>query len=144
MRKRLAVVLMSLLAASASVARDEVGSYSIADALNHEDAKVALAGNIKFFFGEQKPGKVIKNFGEFKTSKKTNAFNKSDLAACQRAFISAMKTLKSRAETEGGNAVINIRSNYKNNLTSSDKAFRCGAGAIMAGVALVGTVATVE
>ena len=45
---------------------------------------------------------------------------------------------------EGGNAVINIKSNYKNNTTESDTTFKCGAGNIMAGVALIGTVVRLE
>jgi uncharacterized protein YbjQ (UPF0145 family) len=55
-----------------------------------------------------------------------------------------MLALKKRAIQEGGNAVVNIKSNYKNNLTASDDSFECGAGAIMSGVALVGTVVKIE
>ncbi|MBF4217373.1 excinuclease, partial [Vibrio anguillarum] len=51
-----------------------------------------------------------------------------------------MIALKDRAIKEGGNAVVNIKSNYKNNLTSSNDTFQCGAGAVMAGVALSGEV----
>ncbi len=46
--------------------------------------------------------------------------------------------LKQRANDLGANAVINIKSNYRNNLTSSETQYTCGAGAIMSGVALVG------
>lgn len=73
-----------------------------------------------------------------------NAFNKTDEKACNWAFLSAMIALKDRAVREGGNAVINIKSNYKNNLTSSEKTFQCGAGALMAGVALTGEVVTLK
>jgi hypothetical protein len=55
-----------------------------------------------------------------------------------------MISLRDRARREGGNAVINIKSNYKNNLTSSDDAFQCGAGELTAGVALIGTVAKIK
>lgn len=58
--------------------------------------------------------------------------------------MSAMISLRDRAVKLGGNAVINIKSNYKNNLTSSKDNFQCGAGAIVAGVALVGTVVEVK
>jgi uncharacterized protein YbjQ (UPF0145 family) len=51
-----------------------------------------------------------------------------------------MLALKDRAVKEGGNAVINIKSNYKNNLTSNKETFQCGAGAVIAGVALTGEV----
>ncbi len=53
-----------------------------------------------------------------------------------------MISLKERAELEGGNAVVDIQSNYQNNLTTSNDTFQCGAGAIVAGVALTGRVVT--
>jgi uncharacterized protein YbjQ (UPF0145 family) len=131
---------LSLGALNTAYARDDVGSYSIAEALSLEDAKNKLGSNIQFYFGSQTHPKIEKNFGNTATNKKTNAFNKSDKEACQWVFLSAMLQLKDRAEKEGGNAVINIKSNYKNNLTTSDTEFKCGAGTFMAGVALTGDV----
>jgi len=40
--------------------------------------------------------------------------------------------------TDCANAVINIQSNYKNNLVSSETEFNCGAGTFIAGVAVSG------
>ncbi len=65
---------------------------------------------------------------------------KSDEKACNWAFLSAMIALRDRALNEGGNAVVNIKSNYKQNEMSSNTEFECHAGAIMSGVALKGTV----
>jgi uncharacterized protein YbjQ (UPF0145 family) len=87
---------------------------------------------------------VKKTIGEFATNKKTNAFGKSDEAACQHVFLSAVLELQERARKEGGNAVINIKSNYKNDLRASATEFTCGAGAVLAGVALVGDVVTLK
>ena len=56
------------------------------------------------------------------------------------AIRSYYVALKERALKEGGNAVVEIQSNYKNNLTSSQETFQCGAGTLMAGVALSGKV----
>ena len=125
------------------LARDDIGDYSVSSVLQTEKAKDKL-GNIKFYFGGQKHGKVNKRFGVFSTNKKTNAFGKSDQAACEHVFLSAMIQLKQRAESLGGNAVINIKSNYKGNLTSSNDTFKCGAGAVIAGVALQGEVVTIK
>lgn len=145
MKTSVAIVVASLLFIPlAASARDSLGEYSIAEALSLEDAKVRLGDDIKFYFGTQSHGKVAKNFGEFKTNKKTNAFNKTDTAACQWAFLSAMIALKERAQREGANAVIEIKSNYRGNLTSSNNKFVCGAGNVVAGVALVGKVVTVK
>lgn len=141
MKKIVAVILSALMLCSASAfARDDVGNYSIQDALSQDAAKSKLGDDVRFYFGEQKHSAVKQNLGEFKTNKKTNAFNKSDEEACQWVFLSAMLALKDRAVKEGGNAVINIKSNYRNNLTSSSETFQCGAGAVIAGVALTGEV----
>ena len=40
----------------------------------------------------------------------------------------------------GGNAVINIKSNWKHRETSSETQYQCVMGLLMAGVALKGTV----
>lgn len=125
------------------LARDDIGEYPVSGVLATEKAKSKL-GSIKFYFGDQKPGKVKKRYGVFSTNKKTSAFGKSDQEACEHVFLSAMIQLKQRAESLGGNAVINIKSNYKNNLTSSKDTFKCGAGAVIAGVALQGEVVTLK
>ncbi len=122
-------------------ARDDIASYSIKDVMESEQAKQKLGTEVKFYFGKQKPkGKIVKKFLIVGTNKKTNAFGKSDEEACQWVFLSAMIALRDRAIRDGGNAVINIRSNYRNNLTSSETTFQCGAGAILAGTALKGTI----
>jgi len=140
--KTLFVLLMLnlFLVPFSSYARDDINDYIIKEALDLEQSKSKLGEKIKFYFGDQAHGEIVKTFGEFSTNKKTNAFNKSDLEACQWVFLSAMISLRDRAVREGGNAVINIKSNYKNNLTSSKDTFQCGAGTFVAGVALVGTV----
>lgn len=50
-----------------------------------------------------------------------------------------MLSLQARALREGGDAVI-IHSYYKGNTFISSTEYECGAGAILAGVALVGEV----
>ncbi len=145
MNRLLVIGLLGIfLIPGASYARDDIGGYSIEEALNLEQSKSKLGEEVRFYFGDQAHGEIGKNFGEFRTNKKTNAFNKSDLQACQWAFLTAMISLRDRAVREGGNAVINIKSNYKNNLSSSEENFQCGAGAFVAGVALVGTVVVLE
>lgn len=144
-RSALVVALLGTLAwMPAAHARDDVQEFSVADALSSSEAKEALGDDIRFAFGKTSIGKVAKNHGEFRTNKKTNAFGKSDLKACNWVFLSAMISLRDRAVTEGGNAVINIRSNYKDNTTSSETSFKCGAGNVIAGVALIGDVVTLN
>lgn len=134
----IALTMMSLT--FTAQARDDVAEYSIADALSTEKAKEILGDNIRFYFGPQKHGAVTKKFGEYGSNKKTNGVGKSDKQACEWAFLSAMKSLRERAEKEGANAVVNIRSNYRNKTTTSADTFKCGSGGLMSGVALLGDV----
>lgn len=141
---KLLVAVLLLVVSQATVARNTQLMLSYQDAMATADAKEKLAGDIQFFFGDQKHPSVVNKKGEFTSNKKTNAFNKTDPEACQWAFLSAMIALKDRAMKEGGNAVINIHSYYKKNLVESTTEFECGAGAFIAGVTLKGTVVTLK
>ena len=138
-----ALIVNILIFSSASYARNDINDYSVADALNSAAAKGKL-NDIQLFFGEQAYGKVLSKKGSVKVNKKTNAFNKTDTEACEWVFLSAVIALQKTASKKGGNAVVNIKSNYKNNLTSSKDTFQCGAGSIIAGVALVGDIVTIK
>jgi uncharacterized protein YbjQ (UPF0145 family) len=136
-------VLVSAIVVLAAVnveARDDRNMWSISDALSTEDAKQKLDQNIRFYFGDQSHPKITKNFGEYMSNKKTNAFNKTDERACQWNFLSAMMTFQERALRMGGNAVVNIRSYYKKNTISSQTEFECGSGAFVSGVTFLGDV----
>ena len=112
----------------------------ISAAMESDDAKAKLGDDVKFFFGSQKAPKPKQTLGSFTSNKKTNFANKSDEEGCKIAFLSAMIALKDRALKEGGNAVINIHSVYKDSKFESDSEYECGAGKILGGVALRGTV----
>lgn len=135
MRASMLAIILAV-ASTTALARDDRNMYPLEDALNTEAAKEKLDPEMKLYFGNQKHAKVEKRFGEWGTNKKTNAFGKSDKQACDWVFLSAVLELQERARKEGGNAVINIKSNYKNASTSSATEYMCGNGTIMAGVAL--------
>jgi uncharacterized protein YbjQ (UPF0145 family) len=59
-------------------------------------------------------------------------------------FLSVLLKLQERARSLGANAVINIRSNYRNNEIVSEIEYQCGAGHIFAGVALKGRIVKVS
>jgi hypothetical protein len=141
--KQLATFLLTIalmLGFSAVEARDDIQNFSIEDALARGEKEGVLDSSIQLYFGDQEHPAVDENHGEYTSNKKTNAFGKSDLKACQWAFLSAMISLQERAVKEGGNAVINIRSYYKKNDLVSATEFVCGAGAAVAGVTMIGEV----
>lgn len=132
-----ALAIALVMPASARESRKE---YPLKEALEIGYERGKIEEDIKLFFGDQPHGPVDRNLGEFTTSQKTNSFNKSDVKACRWAFFSAVIALQKRARLEGGNAVINIKSNNKHIEFSSAKEFQCLAGNVVAGVALKGDV----
>lgn len=129
---------VAMLFSSQAFARNTIRFYPVASALVSEPDKVGK--DIPLYFAGQTHPAVGKSLGVFATNKKTNAFGKSDEDACKHVFLSAVIELQERARKEGGNAVINIKSNYENVERESATEFTCGAGAVIAGVALKGEV----
>ena len=104
-----------------------------------------LDGSVKFYLAGTKPaGKVSVIKSGVTTSKKTNAFNKSDEGACSWAMQSALIAFQNAAKAAGANAVVNLASNYKNVEYKNAENYECHAGAIMAGVAIKGDLAKVK
>jgi hypothetical protein len=132
--------LVLVFATSTSQARNEVLRFSIEDALSQPGADSRLNSSIRLFFGDQALPAIERKLGTFTSNKKTNAFNKSDVEACNWAFLSAMMSLQERAVREGGNAVVNIRSYYRKSEFSSTSDFECGAGTFVVGITIVGEV----
>lgn len=145
MYRSLILVLAALLmfTFSEATARNTIHKLLIADFMANSTNAGRLEG-VSFYFGDQPHPEIDQNFGEYRTNKKTNAFNKTDEAACEWAMLSAMLALHGRAQSLGANAVINIKSNYKNNEDNSATEYTCGAGAFTAGVALIGTFVTIN
>ena len=139
---RTLVAAVCVFALTTAGARDTRSMLSIDEAMNTAGAEEKLDGSVRFYFGDQSHPKVVTRHGEYMSNKKTNAFNKTDKWACEWAFLSAMLSFQERAQREGGNAVVNIRSYYKKNLISSTSEFECGAGAVIAGVTFLGDVVT--
>lgn len=138
MKYRLMVALLSSLFALGAQARNTELHLSIDEAMSSVDAQGKLDSGIKFFFANQKAPAIEKSFGEDSTNKKTNAFGKSDEAACRWAFLSAMIQLQSRAHQLGADAVVDIQSFYKRDAEKSATEYECHAGTVLAGVALKG------
>lgn len=142
MKKRIATFVIFIICSMATVAmaRDVVIQLTIEDAMNSINIKSELYSDIKLFWGKQEHPEPKTVYGEFKTSQRTNALGKSREDACQWALASSIKELQARAYREGGNAVVNIKSNIKNVEKSSDSKYDCLAGRVMVNVALKGTV----
>lgn len=121
-----------------AIARDDTRKFPIVDPMNTSTA-TSLTG-VKFYFGDQPHPAVARNIGMYSTRRTTNAFGKSEKEACDWGFLSAIKTFWERAQSEGGNAVINIKSVTTGSVDSSTTEYTCRAGNVVAKVYLEGTV----
>ncbi len=145
MKKRYIALMLALIFglsfASTVLAGDQKLTLSIKEAMENPKVKKLLEQkNIKLYWGKQSHPWVKAHLGEYKTTKRTNAFLKSKTKACQWALAAALSTLQDRAIREGGDAVINIRSNIRNQEFSSETQYECLAGNMMVNVALKGEV----
>ena len=144
MRSCFRIVLPGLITlmfvATPVLAKDTWHQFSAKEAQASTLGKDKLNPSIKLFLKGEKHAKVIKNIGEFKSNKRSNAFGKSAQAACDTAFISALMSLQDRAEKEGGNAVVDIYTITKDKKFESAEQYSCIKGALITNVALMGTV----
>lgn len=139
----LSAALATLLLAPVADARDTRQHFDIAQAIAAGKADGTLDGSVRFYFkGAATP--AAQRLGPATTNKKTNAFGKSDEVACQWVFLGALKALQEAAKARGANAVVDIESNYKSQPFASATQYECGAGGLMAGVALKGAYAKVN
>lgn len=142
---RFAVFFLLLCAglAQPALARDDVLHLSFQDVLDSPEAAGKLDSRVRFYLAGQKTPKIIKTLGSDVANPKTNSFNKTSLQGCQWAALSALIALQKRVLQQSGNAVIDIVSYYKKVEYSSATQFECHDGALLVGVALKGTFATV-
>ena len=140
MKRMLTVMFGAVLVIGLAQARDTHLKLPLKDAMETADYKAKADPNIKLFFGAQEHPKPAQSFGTVKTNKKTNFFNKSDKEGCEWVFLSAILALQEAARQRGGDAVINIKSNYKNVEFTSETEYECGAGAVTGGVAFIGEI----
>jgi uncharacterized protein YbjQ (UPF0145 family) len=127
-----------MFGADAARGADQILDLPVADARASTHASALM--DIPFYMAGESHPEVQSKIGEWPTNRRTNAFGKAKADACNRVFISAIRALQARAQAEGGNAVVGVRSNTKNQNLESATQFRCAAGAVVANVALMGTV----
>ena len=96
--------------------------------------------DVAFYMKGQAHPAVAQDLGEYRSNRRTNAFNKSDQEACEIAFLSAVIVFQKRAKAMGGNAVVDLKSITKGKELESATQYRCIAGNVVANVALSGRV----
>lgn len=147
---RSALVVTALLASGAASAADELLNMPIDAALKSPTAAARIDPGIQMSWGFSKLDGA-QNPVSFKTIKRVrrpvsqvrDAPRPTDAELCQAVFVEAVQELQQRASSTGNNAVMEIRSNWKDDETSSDKTYVCAKGAAYIGVALKATLVKV-
>lgn len=138
----LGISLILAISSTPALARN---SEVLLDAKNavHEQGKGDLL-DVPFYMKGVKHKKVVKTIGNWSSTRKGRGAFQSDEDACNRTFVTALKSLQQRAITEGGNAIINVTSWTKNKPYEDKNNFRCVAGAVIVHVAIKGDIVVLE
>lgn len=135
----LSVLTALILFSSPLFARDTFHDLSVNEAVKSPLGKERLL-KVPFYMAKQKHPAIKKDLGVFKSNKRTNALNKSDVEACKIAFLSAIISLQERAQRMGADGVVDIKSITKHRSLVSAGKYKCSAGNLMANVAITGRV----
>jgi hypothetical protein len=136
--------LLAALFASNAQARDSRMHLDFAEVVSSGLNDGTLDGSVSFHLAGAATPPVSQRHGPANSNRKTNAVGKSDEEACRWVLLGVLVAMQDQARSKGANAVVDITSNYKKQEFSSPTQYECAAGAIMAGVALKGTYATVS
>jgi len=140
----LALAVPALLMAAPAAADDAVSTHELSAVTARPEYAAQLDG-VRFYFGNQSHPAVARRIEEgAQTSLRTRKFGRSSEEACQWVMLSALLQLRNHALAVGGNAVVNVRSNWRNQEWSSATQYQCAAGFLMAGVALKGDVVSLR
>jgi hypothetical protein len=133
----LAVTLLLAFAAPAA-ARDERMLFEIERALAGPEGKDRFDDTVQFYWGDRRYPQPAESYGIHTTARRVFAPVYTDEVACQQAFIEALAALRDATKAKGGNAVVDIKSIYKNREFRSESQFECRAGYLSTGVSLEG------
>lgn len=132
----LVVGMLAVLGTGTAFARDSTLNLDFKQAVDKAVQDGTLDGSVKFYLQGTTPSRANVLQSDVISNTKTNAFNKSDEAACDWVLRSALIQLQNAAKAQGANAVVDIVSFYKRNETKSATTYECHAGTMVAGVTL--------
>lgn len=140
----LALVVPALILATPAAADDAVSTHDIANVTGNP-AYATEVGDFPMYWAGQSTPRIARTVeANATTSLRTRKLGRSTEEACQWVTMSALIQLRDHARALGGNAVVNIRSNWNNVESASATQYQCAAGFLMAGVALKGDVVSLR
>lgn len=119
-------------------ARDDRMLFEIRAALDSPQGKDRFDDTIAFYWGDTPYPQPVQVFDIQTSERKRFAPTNTDEGACRDSFIEALAALRDHAKAVGANAVVDIKSIYKNREFRSDTQYECRAGYLVNGVTLEG------
>ena len=126
------------LAPAAAQAKDEQRLFDIAAVLASSEGKERFDDTIRFYWSGQSAPTALQTIKIHTSERKTFLPTRTEQEACDQSFIEALAALRDAAKAAGGNAVVNIKSLYKNREFRSATQYECRLGWFAAGVTLEG------
>lgn len=135
-----AAVMAAVAFAAPAQAKDERMLLDIATALATPDARDRFDETVQFLWADQQYPPPAQTFDIFTVEHRNFAPIRTDEETCYAAFIDALAALRDHAKDMGANAVVNIKSIYRNREFRSDTQFECRAGYMVNSVSLEGRI----
>lgn len=135
-----AALLACALSAPVAEARDQQRLFDIAFVMATPDARERFDETVRFYWSGQAAPTPLQTFNIHTSERKTFSPTRSEQEACDQSFIEALAALRDAARVAGANAVVDIKSLYKNREFRSATQYECRLGYFAAGVTLEGTL----
>jgi hypothetical protein len=135
----LLATLLALVPAAAQ-AKDEQRLFDIAVVLASPEGRDRFDDTIRFYWSGQTAPTPLETVKIHTSERKTFLPTRTEQEACDQSFIEALAALRDAAREVGANAVVEIKSLYKNREFRSTTQYECRLGYFAAGVTLEGTL----
>ncbi len=139
LNRSLSLLLLALLPAAAH-AKDEQHLFDIALVMASPEGRERFDDTIRFYWSGQAAPTPLHTFKIHTSERKTFSPTRTEQEACDQSFLEALAALRDAARAAGGNAVVDIKSLYKNREFRSATQYECRLGYFAAGVTLEGTL----
>jgi hypothetical protein len=139
LNRNLIAVVLALLPLSAH-AKDEQRLFDIAFVMGAPEARERFDETIRFYWSGQAAPAPLQTFKIHTSERKTFSPTRTEREACDQSFVEALAALRDAARAAGANAVVEIKSLYKNREFRSPTEYECRLGYFAAGVTLEGTL----
>jgi hypothetical protein len=135
-----AFVAAAVFSVPAAQAKDDRMLMDIAAALATPAGHDRFDDTVAFLWADQAYPPPLQTYDIHTTEYRAFAPTRTEDEACIVAFIEALALLRDHAKAVGANAVVDIKSIYRNREFRSDTQFECRAGYVVNTVSLEGRV----